>query len=335
MKAVGLRKSLPIAESESLIDYELPAPEPRERDLIVEIRAVSVNPVDTKMRMRGVPAGETKILGFDAAGVVKSVGKAATLFKPGDEVFYAGSNIRPGTNAELHAVDERIVGRKPKKLSFAEAAALPLTSITAWELMFDRMHIPRDLKAKGSLMVIGGAGGVGSIMIQLARKLTGLTVIATASRPETIKWCTELGAHHTVDHSKPLPAELKRIGIPEVNYVASLTQTAKHYPSIPDLIAPQGAFGLIDDPGSLDIMPLRRKCVSAHWEGMFTRSTFTTPDIQAQHDLLNEVSGMVDAGTLRTTMTRNLGRIDAANLKKAHALIESGTTIGKIVLEGF
>ncbi len=334
MKAVGLRKSLPIAENESLIDYELPAPEPRERDLIVEIRAVSVNPVDTKMRMRGVPAGETKILGFDAAGVVKSVGKAATLFKPGDEVFYAGSNIRPGTNAELHAVDERIVGRKPKKLSFAEAAALPLTSITAWELLFDRFRIPRS-GAKGSILVIGGAGGVGSIMIQLARKLTGLTVIATASRPETIKWCTELGAHHTVDHSKPLPAELKRIGIPEVNYVASLTQTAKHYPSIPDLIAPQGAFGLIDDPGSLDIMPLRRKCVSAHWEGMFTRSTFTTPDIQAQHDLLNEVSGMVDAGTLRTTMTRNLGRIDAANLKKAHALIESGTTIGKIVLEGF
>jgi len=334
MKAVGLRKSLPIAENESLIDYELPAPEPRERDLIVEIRAVSVNPVDTKMRMRGVPAGETKILGFDAAGVVKSVGKAATLFKPGDEVFYAGSNIRPGTNAELHAVDERIVGRKPKKLSFAEAAALPLTSITAWELLFDRFRIPRS-GAKGSILVIGGAGGVGSIMIQLARKLTGLTAIATASRPETIKWCTELGAHHTVDHSKPLPAELKRIGIPEVNYVASLTQTAKHYPSIPDLIAPQGAFGLIDDPGSLDIMPLRRKCVSAHWEGMFTRSTFTTPDIQAQHDLLNEVSGMVDAGTLRTTMTRNLGRIDAANLKKAHALIESGTTIGKIVLEGF
>jgi len=334
MKAIGFRKSLPIAENESLIDYELPAPEPRERDLIVEIRAVSVNPVDTKMRMRGVPAGETKILGFDAAGVVKSVGKAATLFKPGDEVFYAGSNIRPGTNAELHAVDERIVGRKPKKLSFAEAAALPLTSITAWELLFDRFRIPRS-GAKGSILVIGGAGGVGSIMIQLARKLTGLTVIATASRPETIKWCTELGAHHTVDHSKPLPAELKRIGIPEVNYVASLTQTAKHYPSIPDLIAPQGAFGLIDDPGSLDIMPLRRKCVSAHWEGMFTRSTFTTPDIQAQHDLLNEVSGMVDAGTLRTTMTRNLGRIDAANLKKAHALIESGTTIGKIVLEGF
>ena len=334
MKAVGLRKSLPIAESESLIDFELPAPEPRERDLVVEIKAVSVNPVDTKMRMRGVPAGETKILGFDAAGVVKSVGKAATLFEPGDEVFYAGSNIRPGTNAELHAVDERIVGRKPKTLSFAQAAALPLTSITAWELLFDRFCIPRT-GAKGSLLVIGGAGGVGSIMIQLARKLTGLTVIATASRPETIKWCTGLGAHHTVDHTKPLPAELKRIGIPMVNYVASLTQTLTHYPSIPELIAPQGAFGLIDDPGTLDLMPLRPKCVSAHWEGMFTRSTFTTPDIQAQHDLLNEVSALVDSGTLRTTMTQNFGTINAANLKKAHAQLESGTSIGKIVLEGF
>ena len=335
MKAVGFRKSLAVSDPESLIDFETTPPEPRPRDLVVEVRAISVNPVDTKMRLRGVPAGQTTILGFDAAGVVKSAGKEASLFRPGDEVFYAGSNIRPGTNAELHAVDERIVGRKPKTISFAESAALPLTSITAWELMFDRMHIPRDMDAKGSLLVIGGAGGVGSIMIQLARKLTGLTVIATASRPETIRWCLDLGAHHTIDHTLPLPAELKRIGIPEANYVASLTQTVKHYPSVPDLIAPQGAFGLIDDPGSLDIMPLRRKCVSAHWEGMFTRSTFTTPDIQAQHDLLNEVSALVDAGTLKTTMTKNLGTINAANLKKAHALVESGTTIGKIVLEGF
>ncbi len=334
MKAIGFRKSLPISDPESLIDFELPAPEARERDLIVEIKAVSVNPVDTKMRMRGVPAGETKILGFDAAGVVKSVGKGATLFRPGDEVFYAGSNIRPGTNAELHAVDERIVGRKPRSLSFAQAAALPLTSITAWELLFDRFRIPRA-GAKGSILIIGGAGGVGSIMIQLARKLTGLTVIATASRPETIKWCSELGAHHTVDHSKPLPAELKRIGIPLVNCVASLTQTLKHYPSVPEMIAPQGAFGLIDDPGTLDLMPLRPKCVSAHWEGMFTRSTFTTPDMQAQHDLLNEVSALVDAGTLRTTMTQHFGKIAAVNLKKAHAQVESGTSIGKIVLEGF
>ncbi len=335
MKAVGFRKSLPITDPESLVDFETPDPEPRARDLVVEIRAISVNPVDTKMRMRGVPEGQTKILGFDAAGVVRSTGKDCTLFKPGDEVFYAGSNIRPGTNAQLHAVDERIVGRKPKTLSFAQAAALPLTSITAWELMFDRMPIPKRADAKGSLLVIGGAGGVGSIMIQLARQLTGLTVVATASRPETIKWCLDLGAHHTIDHTKPLAEELKRIGIPEVNYVASLTQTVKHYPSIPAIIAPQGAFGLIDDPGTLDIMALRPKCVSAHWEGMFTRSTFTTPDIQAQHDLLCEVAALVDAGRVKTTMTQNFGTINAANLKRAHAQVESGTTIGKIVLEGF
>jgi zinc-binding alcohol dehydrogenase family protein len=338
MKAIGFRKSLPIAESESLIDLELPAPEPGERDLVVEVRAVSVNPVDTKMRMRGVPAGETKILGFDAAGVVKSVGKAATLFKPGDEVFYAGSNIRPGTNAELHAVDERIVGRKPKTLSFAQAAAMPLTSITAWELLFDRFRVARknsESGSRGSLLVIGGAGGVGSMMIQFARKLTGLTVIATASRPETIKWCTELGAHHIVDHAKSLPEELKRIGVPEVTYVASLTQTAKHYPSLPEIVAPQGAIGLIDDPGTFDMMPFKRKCASVHWEAMFTRSMFMTPDIQAQHVLLNEVSALVEAGVLRTTMTQNFGAINAANLKKAHAQLESGTSIGKVVLEGF
>lgn len=334
MKAVGFRKSLPISESESLIDFELPDTQPRERDLVVEVKAVSVNPVDTKLRMGGVQAGETKILGFDAAGVVRSVGSGATLFRPGDEVFYAGSNIRPGTNAELHAVDERIVGRKPRSLSFAQAAALPLTSITAWELMFDRMRIPRDGR-RGSLLVIGGAGGVGSIMIQLARQLTGLTVIATASRPETVQWCRDLGAHHTIDHTRGLAEELKRIGIPEVGYVASLTQTAKHYAAMPDIIAPQGAFGLIDAPASLDIVPLRRKCISAHWEGMFTRSTFSTPDIAEQHKLLNEVSALVDAGKVKTTMTQLFGAINAANLKKAHVLLESGKSIGKVVLEGF
>ena len=334
MKAVGFRKSLPIGDAESLVDFDAPAPEPRAGDLVVEVKAVSVNPVDTKMRMRGVAAGETKVLGFDAAGIVKSAGAQATLFRPGDEVFYAGSNIRPGTNSQLHAVDERIVGRKPKTLSFAAAAALPLTSITAWELLFDRFRIPRN-SAKASLLVIGGAGGVGSIMIQLARQLTGLTVIATASRPETIKWCTELGAHYTIDHTKPLAEGLKGIGIPEVNYVAGLTQTVKHYPSLPDIIAPQGMFGLIDDPATLDIVPLKRKCISVHWEAMFTRSMFGTPDIAAQHALLNEVSALADAGTLKTTMTQNYGTINAANLKKAHALIESGASIGKVVLEGF
>ncbi len=333
MKAVGFQKSLPITEVESLIDIELPVPEPRANDLLVEVKAISVNPVDTKVRMRGVPAGETKVLGFDAAGVVKSVGKDVTLFKPGDEVFYAGSNVRPGTNAEFHAVDARIVGTKPQQLSFAEAAAMPLTSITAWEMLFDRFGIVRG--STGSLLVIGGAGGVGSMMIQLARKLTGLTVIATASRPETIKWCTDFGAHHTINHTLPLADELKRIGIPEANYIASLTGSQKHQASYPKIVAPQGKIGVIDDPASFDIMPLKGKCVSVHWEAMFARSLYGTADMIAQHDLLDEVSALADAGSLRTTLTHNLGTINAANLKKAHAMIESGSSIGKVVLEGF
>jgi len=333
MKAVGFTKSLPIAEAGSLVDLELPTPVPGPRDLLIEVRAVSVNPVDTKMRMRGVAPGETKVLGFDAAGVVKSMGRDVTLFRTGDEVFYAGSNIRPGTNAQFHLVDERIVGTKPKQLSFAEAAALPLTAITAWELLFDRFGVTRN--TTGSLLVMGGAGGVGSMMIQFARKLTHLTVIATASRPETVDWCRKYGAHHVVDHTRPLHDELKRHGFPEVNYIAGLTATAKHLPVYPAILAPQGKLGVIDDPGVLDIMPFKRKCNSVHWEAMFTRSMFTTDDMILQHDLLDEVSALVDARTLQTTLTRNLGTINAANLRQAHALIESGTSIGKVVLEGF
>lgn len=333
MKAVGFQKSLPITEADALIDIELPAPQPGANDLLVEVRAISVNPVDTKVRMRGVAAGDTKVMGYDAAGVVKAVGKDVTLYKPGDEVFYAGSIARSGTNAEFHAVDARIVGAKPEKLSFAEAAALPLTSITAWEMLFDRFGITRA--STGCLLVIGGAGGVGSVMIQLARKLTGLTVVATASRPETIQWCMDLGAHHTINHKLPLDEELKRIGVPAPAWIASLTGTGQHLASYPKIIAPQGKIGVIDDPASLDIMALKSKCVSVHWEAMFARSLFGTPDMIAQHDLLDEVSAMADAGTLRTTLTQNLGTINAANLKKAHALIESGTSIGKVVLEGF
>lgn len=333
MKAVGFQKSLPITERESLLDIELPDPVPEPRDLLVEVRAVSVNPVDTKMRMRGVPEGMTKVLGFDAAGVVKAVGKDVTLFKPGDEVFYAGSNIRQGTNAQLHCVDERIVGTKPQQLSFAEAAALPLTSITAWELLFDRFGVTRN--TTGSLLVVGGAGGVGSMMIQIARKLTHLTVIATASRPETVEWCLSFGAHHVVDHTRPLAEELKRHGFPEVNYIAGLTATTKHLPAYPTILAPQGKLGVIDDPATLDIVPFKRKCGSVHWEAMFTRSMFTTDDMILQHDLLDEVSALADAGTLETTLTQNLRGINAANLRHAHALIESGRTIGKVVLEGF
>lgn len=333
MKAIGFRKSLPITAPDALIDIDLPVPAPGAHDLLVEVKAVSVNPVDTKVRMRAITAGEIKVLGFDAAGVVKSVGKDVTLFKAGDEVFYAGSIARSGTNAEFHAVDARIVGSKPKQLSFAEAAALPLTSITAWEMLFDRFCVGRN--TSGSLLVVGGAGGVGSMVIQLARKLTGLTVIATASRPETVKWCMDLGAHHTINHTLPLAGELKRIGFAQVDYIASLTGTAKHAVAYADIVAPQGKIGVIDDPATLDVVPLKRKCASLHWEAMFARSLFGTADMIAQHDLLDEVSAMADARTLRSTLTQNLGTINAANLKKAHALVESGATIGKVVLEGF
>ena len=338
MKAVGYRKSLPVTDMECLLDLEIPAPTPGPGDLVVEVHAVSVNPVDTKVRKRAEPpAGEVKVLGYDAAGVVKAVGKDVSLFRPGDEVFYAGSIARPGTNSQMHAVDERIVGRKPASLTFAEAAALPLTAITAWELLFDRFAVPRGAEEKtaGSLLVIGGAGGVGSIMIQLARALTGLTVIATASRPETVAWCRSLGAHHVIDHTKALGAELKRIGIPSVDMVASLTATDKHYAGMFDIINPQGKFGVIDDPATLDAMPLKRKSISIHWEFMFVRPVYETADIIEQHRLLNEVSALVDAGKLRTTVGQNFGRITAANMIRAHALVESGKAMGKTVLEGF
>jgi zinc-binding alcohol dehydrogenase family protein len=338
MKAVGYTQSLPITDPNSLTDITADVPQPSGRDLRVAVRAVSVNPVDTKVRMRAQPAaGEPpKMLGYDAAGVVEAVGPEATLFKPGDEVFYAGSIARPGTNAELHLVDERIVGVKPKTLSFAQAAALPLTSITAWELLFDRFAVlPGKTPDGRALLIIGGAGGVGSMMIQLARRLTALTVIATASRPETRDWCLKLGAHHVIDHSKSLAEELKAIGHPQVALIASLTGTDQHYPSVDEIIAPQGKFGLIDDPKTLDAKVLKRKAASLHWELMFTRPVFGTPDMIAQHRLLDEVSAMVDDGLIVTTMAKEFTPINAANLRQAHKLIESGRSIGKVVLHGW
>jgi NADPH2:quinone reductase len=289
------------------------------------------------VRASAKPDGtEYKVLGWDAAGVVKAVGPECTLFTPGDEVYYAGSIARPGTNAELHLVDERIVGRKPRSLNFAEAAALPLTTITAWELLFDRFGVQPGKPANaGSLLIVGGAGGVGSILIQLARRLTGLTVIATASRPETQQWCRDLGAHHVVDHTQPFAEQLKAIGIPEVEYIASLTGTEGHYANLVQVLAPQGSFGLIDDPKTLDAKPLKRKSASLHWESMFTRAVFGTHDILAQHKLLNEAADLVDAGVLRTTLAETLGPINAATLKQAHTLLESGRVRGKLVLEGF
>jgi NADPH2:quinone reductase len=337
MKAVGYKKPLPISDAESLMDIEVPTPSPSWRDLLVEVRAISVNPVDVKVRASTEPNGdEYKILGWDAAGVVKEAGLETSLFKPGDEVYYAGSIARPGTNAEFHLVDERILGKKPRSLGFAQAAALPLTTITAWELIFDRFAVkPGKAVDTGRLLIIGGAGGVGSILIQLARKLTGFTVIATASRPETQQWCLDLGAHHVIDHRKAFAEQLRAIHHSEVEYVASLAATSAHYPGLVEVLAPQGHFGLIDDPGSLDALPLKREAVSLHWEFMFTRSLFETQDMIAQHRLLNEVSELVDAGVIRTTFAESFGTINAANLKKAHALIESGRSRGKIVLGGF
>jgi zinc-binding alcohol dehydrogenase family protein len=337
MKAVGYRKPLPIEDPESLLDVEVPKPEAKGRDLLVEVKAVSVNPVDTKVRASAKPEGsEYKILGWDAAGVVKQVGSESTLFKVGDEVYYAGSIARPGTNAEFHLVDERIVGKKPKSLNFVHAAALPLTTITAWELLFDRFGVAPGKPANADrLLIVGGAGGVGSILIQLARRLTGLTVIATASRPETKQWCLDLGAHHVIDHAKPMGEQLRAIGIPSIEFIASLTATDAHYASLVEILAPQGKFGLIDDPKALDAKLLKRKAASLHWEFMFARPVFGTPDILAQHQLLNEVSELVDAGVIRTTHGDTLGTISAAHLKKAHALIESGKAKGKLVLEGF
>ena len=337
MKAVGYRNAGPVSDSQALEDIELAVPSPTGRDIRVAVRAVSVNPVDTKIRRGVAPSpGEYKVLGWDAAGVVDAVGPEATLFKPGDEVFYAGSLDRPGTNSALHIVDERIVGRKPRNLNFAEAAALPLTAITAWEALFDRLKVTDPTpEGGGSILVVGGAGGVGSIAIQILRQLTGLTIIATASRPETQAWVKEMGAHHVVDHRNPLNEELGRLGLPAPGFVFSTTETDKHLDAIVELMAPQGRFCLIDDPPPLDIMKLKRKSLSLHWELMFTRPLYGTADIEEQHRLLNRVSAMVEEGKIRTTMSAHFGAITAANLLKAHALIESGSARGKIVLEGF
>jgi NADPH2:quinone reductase len=338
MKAIGYFKSLPVSDPEALVDVTLETPAPQARDLRVAVKAVSVNPVDTKVRMRAQPGpGEpAKILGYDAAGVVEAVGPEVTLFKVGDEVYYAGSVVRPGTNSEFHLVDERIVGAKPKSLSFAQAAALPLTGITAWEMLFDRFAVTRG-KAQDAraLLIMGGAGGVGSILIQLVRKLTGLTVIATASRPQTRDWCLKLGAHHVIDHTKPMPEQLKAIGQSNVALVASINGTDQHLPAIIELIAPQGKVALIEVPKTIDAVPIMRKAVSLNWESMFTRSMFTTPDMIEQHRLLNEISAMVDAGEIVTTAATELSPINAANLKKAHAQVESGKTVGKVVLHGW
>jgi zinc-binding alcohol dehydrogenase family protein len=334
MKAVAYQTAHSLDASPTLQDIELADPTPSGRDVLVAVKAVSVNPVDTKVRQgASAAAGEWKVLGWDAAGIIKAVGPDVTLFQPGDRVWYAGDISRQGSNAELQLVDERIVGSMPKTLDFSAAAALPLTSITAWEMLFDRLKIAKDPAPKNQqLLIIGAAGGVGSIMIQLAHQLTGVTIIATASRPETQAWVKELGAHYVIDHSKVISEELKRIGFNQVSHIVSLNQTDAHFPQIVASIAPQGQFGLIDDPASIDINQLKRKSVSLHWELMFTRSLYQTSDMIAQHHLLNEVANLVDAGLIRSTANESFGSINAANLLRAHTLLESGQALGKITL---
>ncbi len=335
MKAVGLTRYLPIEDPESLIDLELEPPVATGHDLLVEVRAVSVNPVDYKSRSPKPKVEPTpRVLGWDAAGVVRAVGDAVTLFSAGDEVFYAGSIARPGCDSELHVVDERIVGRKPRSLDFAQAAALPLTSLTAWEALFDRLAVAPTDGGK-SILIIGGAGGVGSIAIQLARRIANLRVIATASRPASQQWVRELGAD-AIDHTQPLADELKRIGTPEVDYILCLTNVDHYFPAFAAIIKPQGKICMIVEPKApLDLGTLFRKSVTVAWELMFTRSLFGTPDLQQQHAILNSVADLVDRGIIKTTLGQSFGRITAANLRRAHQALEQGHAIGKIVLEGF
>lgn len=338
MKAIGYKTPSPISAADSFVDIELPKPEPKGRDILVEVKAISVNPVDYKVRGSTPPADGTewKVLGWDVAGIVAAVGPDVAGFKVGEEVWYAGSITRSGANAEFHLVDERIVGKKPSKIGWADAAALPLTSLTAWEAFFVRLDVKKPVPgAAAAILIIGGAGGVGSIAVQIARQFTSLTVIATASRPETRDFVASLGAHHVVDHSKPIAGQVAALGIGAPAFVFSTTQTAKHIDDIAELIAPQGRLCLIDDPSGFDIMKFKRKAVSIHHELMFTRSIFQTPDMDEQGRILNEMSSAVDDGKIRSTAMQNLGSINAQNLKKAHAQLESGTTIGKVVLEGF
>ncbi|WP_250481547.1 zinc-binding alcohol dehydrogenase family protein [Caballeronia sp. NCTM5] len=338
MKAIGLTRYLPISNPESLVDIELDKPTPTGRDLLVKIEAIAVNPVDTKVRAPKDKVEATpRVLGWDAAGVVEAVGPDVTLFKAGDPVYYAGDITRQGANSEFHLIDERIVGAKPKSLDFTHAAALPLTTITAWEALFDRLGVSAEGKDAGkSVLIIGGAGGVGSIGIQLAKRVAKLQVIATASRPESAKWAEDLGADHIVNHFDDIPKQMNAIGFPEVDYVLIFNDTDKHFPAAADVIKPQGGIAsIVENAQPVPVELLKAKSAAFHWEFMFTRAMFKTPDMIEQHKLLSEVARLIDAGTIRTTLGKNLGAINAANLREAHRLLEEGRTVGKLVLTGF
>lgn len=329
MKAVGYEANLPIEDPNSLLDIELDMPIASGKDILVKVESISVNPVDTKIRGNVAPESGYKVVGWDAVGTVEQVGEDVSLFQVGDKVWYAGDLTRQGSNAEFQLVDERIVSKAPTSVSSAQAAALPLTTLTAWEMLFDRLQV----EGEKSILIIGAAGGVGSIMVQLAKKLTNLKVIATASRPASVEWLKELGADQIIDHNQSLSEQL---GLEDcVDYVVSLNNTEQHMPEVYKVIKPQGKFGLIDDPKSFDIMPFKRKSVSVHWEFMYTRSMFETEDMAQQHEILSKVASMIDSGELKTTLGEHFGTINAENLKRAHALIEKMQARGKIVLEGF
>jgi len=333
MRAYGFTEEITAPNAEYLMEIEKDEPQVGPRDLLVKVASVAINPVDVKVRGRVSPeAGQPKILGYDAAGIIEAVGADVTLFKVGDAVFYAGDITRDGSFADKQLVDERIVGPKPKSLSFGQAAAMPLTSITAWEILFERLAIKRDGSDKGVLLVVGGAGGVGSILIQLAKALTGLTIIATASRDETIAWCKDLGAHHVINHREPLAAQIAALGVGPVNYTAALTHTDKHLAQIIEAAAVDGKICLIDDPVSLDVIPMKGKCLSLHWEMMFARSMHQTADMIGQHNLLAEVSSMLDKGSLRVTGTRHMGAITLENLIAAMEYQATDAAVGKTVL---
>lgn len=335
MKAIGYKENLPIDNVNSLQDITLDTPKATGRDILVEVKAISVNPVDYKIRAnRPSPDGNWSVIGWDATGIVTAVGEDVSLFKVGDEVWYAGDLTRQGSNAEYQVVDERIVGKKPVSLSFAEAAALPLTTLTAYEMLFHRLEVTKG-DANKSILVIGAAGGVGSILVQLAKKLTKLHIIGTASREETTDWLKELGADTVINHRNKLNDEFEKYNLPAPEYVVSLNATEHHVGEIAKLIKPQGKFGFIDDPKVMNVMPFKGKAVSTHIELMFTRSMFQTDDMIEQHNILNEVSELIDNGTVRTTLGENFGTINAENLRKAHAFLETGKAKGKIVLEGF
>ncbi len=332
MKVIGYRESQDISQENSLILSEVSEPTPGPRDLLVRVKAVSVNPVDTKVRRNSKPnEGELKVLGWDAAGVVEKIGSKVEHFKVGDEVFYAGSINRPGANSEFHLVDERIVALKPRTITFEEAAALPLTSITAYEALFERLNVLVNEPA--AILIYGGAGGVGSMAIQLAKKLTHLKVIATASKQDSTAWCKKLGADIVVDHSKDIHDQLRPLGIDTVKYILSLTHSDQHKEEMEKLIAPQGHICLIDDPKDFDIKLFKRKCVGIHWEYMFARSMFETPDMAEQGKILNQIANLIDTRKIQTTINHIFEGFTAENFKRAHAMLESGNTVGKIVIE--